>query len=206
VALPPPSGDATPDADSERVSPAGTVYQQMVGSLLAAEHDRRTKTEGRGSTIVTTSSSLRTVVFGLTVVVTGKDYVFANCYAVWVLIAALGAFVISAVLGLVVSAYSFRYKTVSLDFLRQLEDRDGALWKVSADQAVNYDVQQQVTTICSLRGGNERKADLVVASLVFQVAAVALLALSVGLEIYGRMSASQPPGWSEIPWANWIFD
>lgn len=80
------------------------------------------------------------------------------------------------------------------------------LWKVSADQAVNYDVQQQVTTICSLRGGNERKADLVVASLVFQVAAVALLALSVGLEIYGRMSASQPSGWSEIPWANWVFD
>jgi len=69
----------------------------MVKDLLAAKYDRRARMEGRGSTIVTTSASLLTVVFGLTVVVTGKDYVFANCYAVFALLAALLAFVISAV-------------------------------------------------------------------------------------------------------------
>jgi uncharacterized membrane protein len=72
----------------------------MVKDLLAAEYDRRARMEGRGSTIVTTSASLLTVVFGLTVVVTGEDYVFANCYAVFALLAALLAFVISAVLGI----------------------------------------------------------------------------------------------------------
>lgn len=203
----PPSSDATAETDPNYVSPSGKVYQQMVSSLLAAKYDRRTKMEGRGSTIVTTSASLLTLVFGLTIVVTGKDYVFANCYAVWVLLAALCAFVISAVLGIVVNAYGLPYKVVSRDFLEQLKDREGALWKMSADAAVNYDVQQQVTTICSLRDIKDKKAKLVIASLVFQVAAVALLSLSVGLEIYGRTSAIEPPDWrTEMPWANWVFD
>jgi len=49
------------DSETNDVSPAGKIYQAMVKDLLAAEYDRRTKIEGRGSTIVTASASLLTL-------------------------------------------------------------------------------------------------------------------------------------------------
>jgi hypothetical protein len=178
--------DATSDPD--RVSPAGLVFQAMVRDLLAAEYDRRTKMEGRGSMIVTASASLLTVVFSLTVVVTGKDYVFESCLAVVALLAALLAFVVSAVLGIVVGAYGFNYRTVDRKTLKRLTDQQGEFWTMSADDAVNHDVEQQVETICSLRNANKKKANLVTAGLVSPVLAITLLSVSLGLELYGSMS------------------
>ncbi len=172
----------------------------MVRDLLAAEYDRRTKMEGRGSVIVTASASLLTVVFGLTVIVTGKDYVFANCYAVFALLAALLAFVISAVLGIVVHAYGFKYQTVDRKTLVGLTENE-AMWTLSADRAVREDIRQQVRTTTTLRGTNEKMAKLVLASLVFQVLAVMLLSASVGLELFGRMPAPEIPDW----WADLLL-
>jgi hypothetical protein len=166
------------------ISPAGQVYRAMVSDLLAAEYDRRTKMEARGSTIVTASASLLTVIFGLTVIVTGKDYVFANGFAIFMLLAALLAFVVSAVLGIVVQTNSFAYKTISPESLNRLTDKE--FWD---DRPANYaardDVSQQVATICTLRVANERTAKLVTVSLVFQVVAITLLMVSVGLELCG---------------------
>lgn len=172
-------------SDPNEVSPAGKIYQAMVGSLLAAEYDRRAKMEARGSTLVTASSTLLTVVFGLTVVVTGKDYVFNNGFAVLTLIAALVAFVVSAVLGIVVHALAVPYRTVGRESLSQLTD--DSFWKLSPDEAVREDVAQQVDTIRTLRDGNERKAKWVTASLVSQVVAILLLTVSVGIELVGRV-------------------
>jgi len=92
----------------------------MVKDLLAAEYDRRAKMEARGSTIVTASASLATLVFGLTVVLTGKDHTFTNSFATLPLIAALVAFVISAVLGTMAQNYPFGYWTISSKSLAQL--------------------------------------------------------------------------------------
>lgn len=159
----------------------------MVKDLLAAEYDRRAKMEGRGSTIVTASASLLTLVFGLIVVITGKDYVFTNGYAIFALLAALVAFVISAVLGIVVQSYAFAYKTISPESLRQLTSK--RLWDDRpADYAARDDVSQQVTTISTMREANQRTAKLVTASLVFQVVAIVLLSVSIGLELVGRTS------------------
>lgn len=179
------------------ISPAGKVYQTMVGSLLATEYDRRAKIEARGSTIVTTSASLLTLVFGLTVVVTGKDYAFTNGFAILALLAALLAFVLSTVLGIVIQNYSFAYKVIGPDTLKQLTDN--ASWGQSADDAARRDVSQQVTTICSLRDVNERKSRLVTMSLVLQAVAIALLSVSVGIELFGRMPAPEIPDWCARP-------
>lgn len=178
-------------SDPNDISPAGKVYQTMVGSLLAAEYDRRAKIEARGSTIVTTSASLLTLVFGLTVVVTGKDYAFTNGFAILALLAALSSFVISTVLGIVIQNYSFAYKVISPETLRQLTDN--ASWDRTANFAARADVSQQVTTICSLREVNERKSRLVTVSLVFQVVAITLLSVSIGIELCGRMPAREVP-------------
>lgn len=52
----------------------GKVYEQLVGAVVTAEFDRKKSLEGRGTTIVTTSTSLLALIFGLTVIVTGKDH------------------------------------------------------------------------------------------------------------------------------------
>jgi hypothetical protein len=180
------SGLSDATSGTNDASPAGTIYQAMVGNLLAAEYERRAKMEARGSTLVTASASLLTLVFGLTVVVTGKDYVFTNGFAVLTLIAALIAFVVSAVLGIVVHALPVPYNTVGRASLDQLTD--DSFWQLSADEALRNDVWQQGDTIRTLRIGNERKAKWVTASLVAQVMAILLLTVSVGIELVGRTS------------------
>jgi hypothetical protein len=65
--------------------------------------------------------------------------------------------------------------------------RSDAEWSRSADHAVRADVSQKVRTLCSLRGGNNIKAKLVIAGLTVQMTAIALLAASLGLELYGRL-------------------
>jgi hypothetical protein len=84
-------------------SPAGKVYEQLVGAHVAAEFDRKKTLEGRGTTILTTSGSLLTLIFGLTVVVSGKDAKFGNHWAVLLLMAALLAFVVSAVIAIFIA-------------------------------------------------------------------------------------------------------
>jgi hypothetical protein len=162
------------------VSSAGTIYQAMVKELLAAEYDRRTKLEGRGSTIVTASASLVTLFLGLTAVVAGKDFVFSNGWVVFALLAALGAFVVSAALGIAVQNYPFPYWTVSPESLQQLTN--SVFWDRPADHAVRDDISQQVTTICTLRDANQKTARLVTISLVVQLIAIVLLSVSVGLD------------------------
>jgi hypothetical protein len=163
-------------------SPAGRVYQSTVSALLAAEFERRKTLDGRGSTLLTASSTLLTLIFGLTVLVTGKDAVFADKWAVGLLIGALLAFVSSAVFAIVTMTYGFKYKVPSCDSLKDLAGTNEA-WAKTADHAVRADVSQLVTTICSLRPVNRTKADLVTASLVFQMLALAMLSASVGCQL-----------------------
>jgi hypothetical protein len=173
--------------DPDTVSPAGKVWQSMVSDLLVAEFDRRKTLDGRGATLLTASVSLVTLIFGLTVIVTGKDPVFANHYAVLTLLAALVAFVVSAVIAIVVQTRGFSYDVVKCKSLKQLTDPNAPFWALSADDAVRHDVSQHVKTICSLRDSNNVKAKLVTASLVFQVLAVFLLSVSLGFDLYPRI-------------------
>ncbi|MGB9248453.1 MAG: hypothetical protein WCC28_01530 [Mycobacterium sp.] len=80
-----------------------------VSDLLAAEFDRRKTLEGRGAALMTASVCLVTLIFALTVILTGKDHVFANRYAVYFLLAALVSFVISAVIAIMVQTRGFNY-------------------------------------------------------------------------------------------------
>jgi hypothetical protein len=185
------SADTTAESDTsgpswDYVSAAGKIYQSMVSDLLATELDRRKTLEGRGATLVTTSGSLVTLIFGLTVFVAGKDPVFTNHYALIALCCALLALVISGVLAIVVQTYGFKYDVVDCDSLKKLAGTNEA-WAQWPDHAVRADVSQHVKTICSLRNANAKMANLIIASLAVQVLAIFLLALSVGLDLYLKL-------------------
>jgi hypothetical protein len=159
----------------------------MIESLVTAEFDRRKTLEGRGATLLTASGTMLTLIFGLTVLVTGKDAVFADRCAVDLLIAALAAFVVSAVVAIFVQTYGFKYRTPSREFLREVVD-DNDNWGRRADDAARMWARRRVNTIASLREGNNTKAVLVAVSLWSQVIAIALLSGSVGLELHHRLA------------------
>ncbi|MGV0041665.1 hypothetical protein [Mycobacterium colombiense] len=179
------STDVNPD-QSGRVSEAGVIYQGTVAGLLAAEFERRKTLEARGATLLTSCASLLALIFGLTVLVTGKDAVFANHLAVLVLCAALVLFVLAATIAMMVQTHLHKYDVVSCDYLETLAKSDQQ-WSQSADHAVRADVSQKVRTLCSLRGGNNTKARWVVVGLRVQITAIAFLAASLGLELYSRL-------------------
>jgi hypothetical protein len=133
---------------ADLIYPAGKIWQPMVAALLSAELDRRKAVEGRGATM-TASASIITLIFGLSVLVTGKDAVFENRWAVWALIPALIAFVLSAAIALFVQTHGAKYEVVSRSSLRSLTTV--SFWTMRADPATRADVSQQVRTICGLR-------------------------------------------------------
>jgi hypothetical protein len=178
------SADETGES-ANLIYPAGKIWQPMVAALLTAQLDRRKAIEGRGATLMTASASIITLIFGLSVLVTGKDVVFENRWAVWTLIPALIAFVVSAAIALFVQTHGAKYEVISRDSLRSLTR--ASFWTMSADPATRADVSQHVRTICGLRDVNDTKTLLAMWSLGFQLAAIALLSMSVGLELSGRL-------------------
>ncbi|WNG95000.1 hypothetical protein [Mycobacterium sp. ITM-2016-00318] len=157
-----------------------------MSALLVTEYDRRKTLEARGGTVLTSCAAVLALIFGLTVLVTGKDPVFEDQLAVLVLFGALLFFVLSASIAIVVQTHLHKYDVVSCEYLKTLAESDEE-WLQTADHAVRTEVSQKVRTLCSLRGGNNTKAKLVVAGLVVQMIAIALLAASLGLELYGRL-------------------
>jgi hypothetical protein len=178
------SADAT---GAEAVSAAGKVYQQSVTEMLAAEFERRKTLEARGTTLTTSSGSLVALIFGLTVLVTGKDPVLISLCAVYVLLASLAFFVFSAIIGIVVQTYLQKYDVADCDFLETLATSNEE-WSRTADYAVRTNVSQKVRTLCSLRRANGTKARWVIAGLIVQLGAIALLAVSLGIELYTRLT------------------
>jgi hypothetical protein len=112
--------------------------------------------------------------------------VFKNHCSVVSLSLALAAFVVSAAIAIFVQTYGFKYAVTSPETLESLTQE--ANWDRTADDARRMWVNRQAETILSLREGNNRRADLVIWSLGFEVLAIALLALSVVLELHTRFS------------------
>jgi hypothetical protein len=158
----------------------------MVKDLLDAEYDRRKRMEDRGAAIVTSSATLLTLIVGLAALVTGQGFVVTSGLAVAALFGAMIAFVVSAAFGIAVRTYGLPYTTVDRDNLNQVTSH--AFWTMPADEALREDVAQQAGTIRSLRAATERKDKWVNASLVSQVAAIALLIAAIGFELLARMS------------------
>ena len=131
----------------------------MAAAVVAAELDRKKTLEGRGTTILTTRGSLLTLIFGLTVVVSGKDARFEDPWAVTLLMGSLFAFVVSAVIAIFVAVYGSKYKLADPDFLDSLTTHE--MWEENEDQARRIWVRRQINTAINLRKGNNRKVKLV---------------------------------------------
>jgi hypothetical protein len=167
------------------VSAAGEVYEKLVEAVLASEADRRKTVEGRGATIVATSTTMLTLVFGLTAVLTGRDYAFKDQGAISFLTLALVAFVVAALFAIFVQVFGFKYRVIDDETLEGLTGE--GFWVKSEDDARRMWIIRQVKTITSVRRNTDRKATLAIWALAFEVSAIALLTISLLLELHGRV-------------------
>lgn len=171
---------------ADPISPAGLIYQAITDKLLAAEYDRRKSLEGRAAALLGSSGTMLTLIFGLTVLVTGKGAVYQNAFAIGALLAAMAAFLASAICAIVVQAYGYEYFVMSDDALRSLTS-DHKEWGRRADSATRAWVAKQVSTICTMRAGNSTKATQVEFSLWLLISGIILLSLSASVELIGRL-------------------
>jgi hypothetical protein len=177
--------------DRADISPGGAVFQGLVEDALAHEFERRKSLESRGAVLLASSGTMVTIVLGLTVLITGKDAVFADRRAVLLLCAALIPFVLSAVAAIFVQSFAFKYDVIKqADLDKIVEDED--YWNSPADIAARESADIQVKSIRSLRSGNAWKARFVLGSFFLQMAAIALMASAIGSELVSRLHI----GWS----------
>lgn len=170
-----------PEPAEENPSPAdvGLEYSKYAEALLAAEDGRKASLEQRGLAVITTSGTLATLVFGLVAVLTeANNYKLPYSAHGWIG-AALIAFVIAAVLGLV--------SNVPLNYGGADFDDDGTLKAVWEDEAVVARRRVTETRLKDYRQAQKRnafKAWVLVAGLGFEVGAVILLSIAVGNILY----------------------
>ena len=79
------------------------VYSDFVKTLIDAEATRKTSTESKGTAVITTSSALVTILFGLVAVVTSRTAFKLPSSAHGWLVAAIVAFVLAAATAILVS-------------------------------------------------------------------------------------------------------
>ncbi|BBY88458.1 hypothetical protein [Mycolicibacterium tokaiense] len=166
--------------------PGALVYQALVRDALAAEYERRKGLENRGAVLLTSSGTMVTIIFGLTVFITGKDFVFVNRSAVELVCQSLIPFVLSAVLAIFVQAFLPKYEVIKSEDLVKLV-RDDKYWTSSAEDATRESVDLQVKTTCSLRKGNGFKAFCVLTSFGLQLVAIAMVSGAVAMELMCRL-------------------
>jgi hypothetical protein len=164
------------------VSDQGQTYASFIEAELQREHERQDHLVASGRGVVTTSGALLTLVFALSVLVTGEDFTVKGASAVAVAIS-LACFVVAAVLGILVN-WSMAYKITKG---RTLQAMLGGHWKDTEVTARNACASAQVQTIISLRNVNKVKSWLVTSALSFQVAAIAALGVAIGRELLRYM-------------------
>jgi len=155
--------------------------------MLAAEFDRRKALEARGATLLTSSASLVALIFGLTVLVTGRDALLVNHLAVYGVLASLFAFVAAAIVGIFIQTHLQDYTVVDEETLPSLV-KDAAKWRRCPDLALRDSVAEKIRTLSSLRKANGDKAKWVKVGMYIQLAAIAGLVISLVMELFSRLA------------------
>ncbi len=159
------------------MSDQGTTYAAYIEAALKAESDRRTSLDSRALAVVSTSSGLLTLLFALTVLITGDKFRVSTQGARGVAVSLL-FFMAAAVTGLFANKL-WPYDVADVGTLRRLiTDR----WKDDEVDARNVCAAINLATVSTLRDGSNKKASLIELAFVFQLMAIAALVITLAYE------------------------
>jgi len=157
----------------------GEVFAAFAATELENERARRAALDARGASIVTASASLGTLVAGFASLATRSTTYHPSDPVVFTSVAALVSFVAAAALGL------WGNRTVPYDVADAgtLKIMATERWASHDVDASNIVMRINVSTLDSLREGNNRKARTLSQALSAQLAAAAFLGLSAALSL-----------------------
>jgi len=143
------------------VNGGGERYASFVDQELKAERDRRETLDSRGQAIVTTSGALVALLGAVGAFVIDRSGFVLPTDAHYPLLATLGFFVVASFLG-ILGTFNFKYEVADRDTLAELAQAH----LTDSDQlALTSTVGTNVTTIVTLRRGNNIKATLLLFAL-----------------------------------------
>jgi hypothetical protein len=138
--------------------------------------------DNRGQSVVTTSGALVALLGAIGAIVIDRQGFVLPSDTQYPLLAALALFVIAAFFGIVVTTNNFKYDVASKETLAQLVR---AHLTDSDELALRSIVGTNVTTIVTLRSGNDTKAQLLLVAFAAQLIALLSLATTVFLAVTG---------------------
>lgn len=153
----------------------GQVWFDFIAHELAAEHAQRAWLDARGTAIITSSGVVITAVFALGAFVLGKSFTPDGLTTILVGIA-LGSFILAALTALW-SAQLLGFDVTSVRTLRRVTGDEH--WWVTSSQARRDVAAVNVTTVHTLRDGNQKKAFRLTLAAGFQL--LAMMSLGAGL-------------------------
>jgi hypothetical protein len=157
----------------------GAKYASFVEQELKAERARRGTLDGRGQAVVTTSGALAALLSAVGAIVINHKGFVLPAVARYPLVSALAFFVVATFFGILVTI-NFEYEVASKKTLAELPRGH---WADSDNKAMKNIVAANVTTIVTLRRGNDKKVTLLFVALFAQLAALLSLAVTVFLAI-----------------------
>jgi hypothetical protein len=166
-----------PDGDAQ----AGLAYSQLIADQLAEERDRKSTLEARGITVITTSGTLATLLFGLTAGLTVATSFKLPSAARLPLLLALIAFVVAAMCGLATNMPLIYREATSRGLAKLVDAR---YWTGPATVGQLRVAAAQVTLITAARSANNLKVRLLIAAVAAELLAIVFLSWAVASILY----------------------
>jgi hypothetical protein len=158
---------------------SGVNYAPFVEQELKAERERRTTLDARGQAVVTTAGVLVTILSTVSAIAINKKLLAVSGPVRYSILSALACFILAVILG-ILATINFKYDVANKSTLLQLPREHSTDSKELAERNI---VATNVTTILTLRRGNDRKATFLFAALFAQLAALLGLAVAVLLAV-----------------------
>ena len=171
----------TPPASEQAQSAGRAIYAAYIKEQLDAQEARKTSLEQRGLAVISTAGVLVTLLFGLTAlsVKPGSSFDLPRWAAAF-LVVALVCFVVSSVFALATNLPR-SYQGVTVEGLKSAVD-DG--WDDDEARASRKVARTRLDILATAKHVNGQKARALVASMVLEIVAVALVGVAMAIVIW----------------------
>ena len=158
-----------------------TLYAEFIKEQLASQEARKASLEQRGLAVISTSGALATLLFGLTALTVAREatYDIPGTAATFLLFA-LAFFVLAGICGLVTNLPR-GYEATTVEGLRKgVSER----WGDDEATASKRVARTRLTVLASAKAVNKQKGYLLVAGMVSEIIAVALVGVAMGFVLW----------------------
>ena len=161
--------------------PGRTLYAAYIKDQLDAQEGRKSSLEQRGLAVITTAGALVTLLFGLTALSTTREATFDIPGTASTFLTVALVFFVLAALSALLTNLPRSYQGVTVDALRDaVKDR----WDDTEAVASKMVALTQLKVLASAKEVNTQKGYFLIAGMVFEIIAVALVGVAMGIVIW----------------------